>query len=195
MQIAIYVFPIANLMTSIPVFSILIRYNLLNSGICKKAMANVLAVVLPWVMALFFYAGNQLNYLIEWSSAVFFVLLNMSIPLYMYVVQYRRIGRHYDTANRPWQSTAWDADNNTALLPLDDDDDFDTSLAAPPIALRPVALHSSDSEADYALPDTVSVLPAWVRHNVISEIKLAYVLLLFTLVLACGTLAEQFQTI
>ena len=58
-----------------------------------------------------------------------------------------------------------------------------------------MALHSSDSEADYALPDTVSVLPAWVRHNVISEIKLAYVLLLFTLVLACGTLAEQFQTI
>ena len=86
-KICIYIFPIANLMSSIPVFCILVRYNLLNNGICGRKMANVVSVILPWLLSLFFYAGNLLNYLINWSSAIFFVLLNMSIPLYMYIIQ------------------------------------------------------------------------------------------------------------
>jgi hypothetical protein len=60
-QIACYVFPIANLVTSIPVFAIIVRYNIVNTGILPLWAANVVAVALPWALSLFFYAGNQLT--------------------------------------------------------------------------------------------------------------------------------------
>ena len=110
-------FPIANLMSSIPVFSILIRYNLINSGICKKHTANLFAVLLPWVLSLFFYAGNQLSLLMSWSAAIFFVLLNFVIPLYMFIVQYRRRDHAYMEVH--WDES--DASGSTPMGELDSD--------------------------------------------------------------------------
>ena len=50
-------FPIAALLSGIPVFSIIIRYNLINEGV-PKLWANMFAVVFPWAVSLFFYAGE-----------------------------------------------------------------------------------------------------------------------------------------
>lgn len=47
-----YIFPLAVLVTSIPIYSIIIRYNLLENRICGKVLANVFAVIFPWVAAL-----------------------------------------------------------------------------------------------------------------------------------------------
>jgi hypothetical protein len=138
-----YVFPIANILTSIPVFSIIIRYNLmqlrvpswrslpawccgglraaacvwcccgLRAAACvwcccgrraaaaedprhpgettvSVTVANAIAVVAPWIAALPFYVGNQLNTLINWSSAIMFVLINMVLPLSCYLVSRAR---------------------------------------------------------------------------------------------------------
>ena len=38
--------------------AIIIRYNLLENKICNKMWANLFAVVLPWLLAIVFYAGN-----------------------------------------------------------------------------------------------------------------------------------------
>ena len=80
----------AALITGIPVFSIIIRYNLLENKICGPLPANLFAVVLPWVLALFFFAGSLLNNLIQWSSALLFVELNLLLPMLLYV----RISKH-----------------------------------------------------------------------------------------------------
>jgi hypothetical protein len=56
-KVATYLFPPAALLTSIPVFSVIIRYNLIENEICGKIPANLFAVVFPWIAALFFYAG------------------------------------------------------------------------------------------------------------------------------------------
>ena len=83
-RIACYIFPYVACLSGIPVFSIIIRlgsgegklcqiptpeplprlphccrYNLLNEGV-PLIWANLFAVVLPWILSLFFYAGDQL---------------------------------------------------------------------------------------------------------------------------------------
>lgn len=50
-KIASYVFAPVALLSGIPVFSVIIRYNLVNEGWPKWA-ANLFAVVFPWVVAL-----------------------------------------------------------------------------------------------------------------------------------------------
>ncbi len=48
----------AALLTGIPVMSVIVRYNLVENDICGKLPANLFAVVFPWFVALFFYAGE-----------------------------------------------------------------------------------------------------------------------------------------
>jgi hypothetical protein len=68
---------IANILTSIHVFSIIIRYNILQIQGVKVPvwLANLFAVVAPWVVALPFFPGNLMGSIITWSSAILFVLV------------------------------------------------------------------------------------------------------------------------
>jgi amino acid permease len=92
-KIMTFIFPIANVYTSIPVFSIIVRYNLLQLDGIKVPVwaANLLAVVLPWVVAVPFFAGNGLSDIINWSSALAFCGLNMILPVLFYVLAQRMI--------------------------------------------------------------------------------------------------------
>jgi len=94
-KIATYVFPSAALLSGIPVFSIIIRYNLLENHIMNKFWANIFAVIFPWVVSLAFYAGNALGSLINWSSAILFVGLNFVLPLMLYVSINTEKGRNH----------------------------------------------------------------------------------------------------
>ena len=220
-KIATYIFPIANLMSSIPVFAILIRYNLLNSGICGKTFANVFAVLLPWILALFFYAGSQLTQLMNWSSAIFFVLLNLVIPIYMFVVQYKRVKRHGDENGYVWDESSGlfgrSAGNSSSLRPSSSNVQRGSSpveLSRSTSFCNPAGTGEDEDDAllnpeetvtqdvEELLPDPMAefqrdpfyVLPEWVRENVISEIGLAYFLVFFTVLVAGATFAEQVQT-
>ena len=106
-RIMTYIFPIANILTSIPVFSIIIRYNLLQlKGLTIPVwVANILAVVLPWVVTLPFYVGDALDLLINWSSAIFFTLLNLLLPVAF------------------WLASTARAESGLPPLVADDDDD------------------------------------------------------------------------
>jgi hypothetical protein len=85
-----YLFPAAALLTGIPVASIVIRYNLVESKICGPFAANLNGVVLPWLLALCFFAGSFLNTLIQWTSALVFIALNLIMPVYMYIITHMR---------------------------------------------------------------------------------------------------------
>jgi hypothetical protein len=88
--IGAYLFPAAALLTGIPVASIVIRYNLVESKSCGTAAANFYGVVLPWLLAVCFFAGSFLNTLIQWTSALVFVALNLVMPVYMYIITHMR---------------------------------------------------------------------------------------------------------
>jgi len=84
-QVFTVIFVAANLLVSIPVFSVIVRYNLVNAGIMPLWAANVVSIGTPWALSLVFYAGNQLTELLNWSSALLFVLVNIVLPLALYL--------------------------------------------------------------------------------------------------------------
>jgi hypothetical protein len=113
-RIMTYIFPIANILTSIPVFSIIVRYNLLSLKGVKIPVwiANFLAVVLPWIVTLPFYVGDSLDLVINWSSAVFFVALNLLFPVTF------------------WVSTRWAAQKGFPAFEADDEESPSTFSAS-----------------------------------------------------------------
>eukprot|EP01123_Difflugia_compressa_P011689 TRINITY_DN4763_c0_g1_i1.p1 TRINITY_DN4763_c0_g1~~TRINITY_DN4763_c0_g1_i1.p1 ORF type:complete len:321 (-),score=42.02 TRINITY_DN4763_c0_g1_i1:62-943(-) len=89
-QIGVYVFPLAVVATSIPIYSIIVRYNLIENQICGKAWANFFAVVLPWLVVIPFYTGNGLENVINWSTLFSNGIINFIIPFMLYIKARRR---------------------------------------------------------------------------------------------------------
>eukprot|EP01125_Pyxidicula_operculata_P011903 TRINITY_DN3897_c0_g1_i1.p1 TRINITY_DN3897_c0_g1~~TRINITY_DN3897_c0_g1_i1.p1 ORF type:complete len:415 (+),score=65.00 TRINITY_DN3897_c0_g1_i1:257-1501(+) len=84
-QIAVYLFPISVVATSIPIMSIIIRYNLLENKLAGKAMANFWGVVFPWIIVIPFYTGSGLLEVITWSSIFFQSVVNFILPFLIYI--------------------------------------------------------------------------------------------------------------
>jgi len=85
-SISVYLFPIVVLLSSIPIYSIIIRYNLLQSGLCGKFWANVFAVLFPWVVSVPFYTGSGLINIISWVGLFVNGFINFVIPLLFYIL-------------------------------------------------------------------------------------------------------------
>lgn len=88
-QACVYIFPMVALMTSIPVFSIVIRYNLIANKICRKAFANFWGVIFPWLLSLLFYGGSGLLVLINWASLLVNGVVNFILPLVLFIIATR----------------------------------------------------------------------------------------------------------
>ncbi|KAG0215659.1 hypothetical protein BGX28_008905 [Mortierella sp. GBA30] len=88
-QIAGYTFPIVALITSIPVNMIVVRYNLIQSGTCRKNWANVLSCGLPWIFALPGMTGSVLATVVDWSSLFLVSGANFVIPFVLYICSKR----------------------------------------------------------------------------------------------------------
>jgi len=84
-SICVYLFPISVVATSIPIYSIIVRYNLLENKICGKPMANFIGVILPWLVTIPFYTGKGLSNVINWSSLISGGIINFIIPFWIYV--------------------------------------------------------------------------------------------------------------
>lgn len=84
-QIAGYTFPIAALVTSIPINMIVLRYNLIQSKTCRKAWANVMAGGLPWLVAIPCMTGSGLTNAVGWSSLFLVSSANFVIPFVLYI--------------------------------------------------------------------------------------------------------------
>lgn len=145
-RIMTFVFPLANILTSIPVFSIIIRYNLLQLEGVKMPvwLANAVAVFLPWVVAVPFYSGNAVNTLITWSSALFFVLIQLGIPVAMYVSAEAMAAKGTPPAVEPWDDDcageegeghagmAEDSEAAVSSSSVDGDEELSATLLATP---------------------------------------------------------------
>jgi len=89
-QVCVYLFPIAALLSSIPVFSIVIRYNLIENKICRKSFALFWSVIFPWVISIIFYTGAGLFELINWASLLVNGFVNFVIPMILFVLAIRK---------------------------------------------------------------------------------------------------------
>lgn len=74
-------FPIMAALSGVPIFAIIIRDNLLESGACGKTMATFLSTGVPWTVALIFQTGDGLQNVINLTSLFFSSVINFIIPL------------------------------------------------------------------------------------------------------------------
>ncbi|CAI2184989.1 3197_t:CDS:2 [Funneliformis geosporum] len=56
-EIATFLFPFGGLLASIPVDTIVVRYNLVRSGICDYPMAAFISLIVPWCLVIPFQTG------------------------------------------------------------------------------------------------------------------------------------------
>jgi len=83
--ISVFLFPISVVATSIPIYSIIVRYNLLENKICEKPMANFIGVILTWLVTIPFYTGQGLLEVMNWSTLISNGLINFIIPFWLYI--------------------------------------------------------------------------------------------------------------
>jgi hypothetical protein len=76
----VYLFPIVAIVSSIPVFSIVIKYNCIENGWTPRA-AVLWGVVFPWIVAIpLLYQPNALNQFINFSSLFFVSFTDFIVP-------------------------------------------------------------------------------------------------------------------
>jgi len=89
-QVLVYGFPIVAVVSSIPVYSIVVKYNLLETGFSRTS-AFLLAVLLPWALAFpLTYMPNALSQFINFTSLVFVTFTNFVVPCWLYIVLQRQ---------------------------------------------------------------------------------------------------------
>ncbi|TVY92647.1 hypothetical protein LAWI1_G002418 [Lachnellula willkommii] len=78
-------FPVAVLVTSVPVFSIVIRYNLVRGNLCSNRYAILWASVLPWIIIIPLQTKGYLVLIMNWASLIFGSATNFIIPLVLFI--------------------------------------------------------------------------------------------------------------
>ncbi|KAG0030012.1 hypothetical protein BGZ81_003166 [Podila clonocystis] len=92
-RVAGYTFPLAAMITSIPVSIIVIRYNLVQSGTCSKNWANVLAGVVPWFVAVPCMTRPWLRTVVGWCALFLVSSANYVIPFVLFIASKRQKAR------------------------------------------------------------------------------------------------------
>ena len=147
-NITFYIFPVVVNLTSIPVFSIMQRYNLVEQKICSPLVANFLAVVLPWIVVIPLYTGSGYQNLVNYAGIILNSSVNFVFPPIIYLIAIRRRAKEeaeYTTV--PTEKTlemtvtkdaARDSEVTHPLQPLIDQDALTVPSAStqpPPLSL------------------------------------------------------------
>ena len=96
LQTSVYGFPIFSIVSSIPVFSIIVKYNLVENGFSPRS-GFLWGVVFPWLAGFpLLYMPDVLGRVINITSLVFVSFANFVLPLALYVVLQRQRVRSAD---------------------------------------------------------------------------------------------------
>ncbi len=88
-QLSVYLFPIVAILSSIPVFSIVIKYNCLENGL-SPVLSNFWGIIFPWVVALpLMQMPNAFNIVLQFSSNIFVAFTDFILPCCLYYVLQR----------------------------------------------------------------------------------------------------------
>jgi len=90
-QATVVLYPILQNVTSIPVYSIMMRYNLLQSGSFSTFSATLVSVILPWVMSVPFYTGKGFQNISDFGGLLCSSLINFLVPPIVYVLARRAV--------------------------------------------------------------------------------------------------------
>ena len=83
--VSVALYPIMQNITSIPIYSILMKYDLLDVGF-KKPFSNFISVLFPWLVCIPLYTGAGFNDLCNWGGVILSSIVNFVIPPYLYII-------------------------------------------------------------------------------------------------------------
>merc|ERR1712070_1103870 len=96
LKISVYLFPIAAVVSSIPIFSIVIKYNLLENGFSNTS-SFAFAVLLPWMLGFpLLYMPNMLAQFVNFTSLIFVTFTDFIVPLALYVKLQNQRSEHVE---------------------------------------------------------------------------------------------------
>jgi len=85
LKASVYAFPVVCLVSSIPIFCIIIKYNLQENGF-SKTMSFFWGVIFPWVASFpLVYQPNVLSQVINFTSLVFVSFTSFIVPFMLYI--------------------------------------------------------------------------------------------------------------
>ena len=78
----------------------MVRYNLYVGKVFGKAMSAFVGVILPWIIAVFFYQGQGFTIFVNWSTLFIGTAINFIVPFWIYM-RARRFheGRRFENNN------------------------------------------------------------------------------------------------
>jgi hypothetical protein len=113
-----YFWNISTLIPGIPVLAIMVRYNLLNSGVVGPKMAFFFGVVAPWLVTMFCYQASMLVSICNWSALLTIGVVNLVVPIALYREALFRYGDDPEAVAKSWFPTVRSAVGiEAALLP------------------------------------------------------------------------------
>lgn len=85
LQVSVYLFPIVAVLSSIPVFSIVIKYNVIENGFSPR-FGFLWGVIFPWLAAFpLLYMPDAINQFVNFTSLVVVTFTDFIIPYALYV--------------------------------------------------------------------------------------------------------------
>lgn len=92
LRATVALYPILQNLTTIPVLSILIRYNLAQLGLVDPKLLFSVAFAGPWVLGLAFYGGKGFSTVCEVGGLVFSLAANFLLPVALHWLAVRSKG-------------------------------------------------------------------------------------------------------
>ncbi|KAJ3128223.1 MCM DNA helicase complex subunit [Nowakowskiella sp. JEL0407] len=154
-------FSVAVLLSSIPVYIIIMRLNLTTSKLCTKGWANFWAGIFPFLIVIPFLTGNWLQQVVNWTSLIFQSATNFIAPFLIYLF--------LDKRNTIIQQSVLD---ELDLMDVDagvkkrgtDDDDFDYAYHLPHARPENIVVHK-DPIAQIAEHKTTNDKPTFMQST------------------------------
>lgn len=192
-RISIYAFNMSTIIPGIPVYSILVRYNLITGGICGPKVAFVIGVLAPWLVSMFFYHGRGLSSVVNWTAILVQGFVNFAFPALLFYYAYRR----YVLKDPAAQAAAPpDEDANVAKEAAPEpstNPGYSINPDEPPVTEEDPAPGNGETSAeesdDEDPPNPVNAVPSWLR---IDPRCLALTIVVIMLLLVGGTLGLDF---
>jgi len=89
--VSVDVYAIAANLASIPIFSIMLRYNLVEQRLLGKRSAGFVSVVLPWVVSVLLYCGSGFQEIVQIAGSFTSSLVNLIVPSCLFLASQRAV--------------------------------------------------------------------------------------------------------
>ncbi|CAO3638763.1 unnamed protein product [Mucor hiemalis] len=111
-----YLFPVCALVTSIPVFTIVIRSNLLRGEICSPSWALFWSNFLPWFICIPLQTKDWVGTIQNWSSLFFQSTVNFILPFVLYFVSRKYVASVEPIMDEKDQNSLYPNEKNLSAI-------------------------------------------------------------------------------